>query len=171
MDEMAIYNNDGSLIVSNLYFPSFSGTPRETECLLYFMRNKKEEFKINGVLVRITTATGLISGDTDINGQDLIDNGQVQIMSSGVIGDIEDDEGDWETITTSGIFIGGMKNNTARRLYFRILDPGSIEGDVYFRISFLFIVDRVDGKFFKFDIDEKDKTYYNEKYYNCFYYN
>jgi hypothetical protein len=174
MDDIVLYNYNNTMIVSSIDIPceEDSATPNEIYYNLWFKRNKSEDYLAQNIKVRILSATGLLSGDTDDNGQALLDGGTIEFRSNGVIGSgIVDDEMEWTPLTTDGISIGDMPQNTARSIAFRILDPGSYFGRIRIQIVIEYEAQRTEYIATEFFFPGSETTYYGEKYFQEGYYN
>jgi hypothetical protein len=174
MDDLVLYNFDNTMIISSLDIPceEDSATPNELYYNLWFKRNKVQDYLAKNIKVKILSATGLLTGDSDDNGQALLDAGEIEFRSNGIIGDgIIDDAMEWIPLTTDGVALGDMPQNTARSLAFRILDPGGYYGRIRIQIVIEYEAQRTECITTEFFFPEAEAAYYDQKYYQEGYYN
>lgn len=169
MDDIVVYNSDKTMIISRVILPTQQGAdslPIESYFWIYFKRARTTDYLAQNIKIRIKTATGLLSGDTDENGQTLIDSGEVQFKSDGCEGDgIVDDEMDWTTLGTTEISIGDMPTNTARKIWLKVEDTGGVYGKIQFQVEITYETQRTQTFFTQFDIPVEFINYYGQKYF------
>lgn len=113
-------------MIHTLHFPSQpigQTVPAEIELHLWNRKDKVCNWTATDIEICVKTASDLSTGDTDINGQEIVTEALIEAKSNGVVGTgiIDDGQTSFTPLNATGTFlIGDIPVNTARKIFFRL---------------------------------------------------
>jgi len=113
-------------MIHTLHFPAQpigQTAPAEIELHLWNRKNKVCNWTATDIELSTSTATDVIAGDTDINGQEVVAENLIEAKSNGVVGTgiIDDNQSSFTPIGgVTTLSIGDIPVNTARKIFFRL---------------------------------------------------
>jgi hypothetical protein len=120
------YDSLDEQIVHTLHFPAQpigQDSPVEIELHLWNRKDKTCNWTATDIEIFTRTATDLETGDTVINGQEIVTEGLIEAKSYGVVGTGITDDGQtlFTPVTeTASMSIGDIPVNCARKIFFRL---------------------------------------------------
>lgn len=120
------YDSNDEQMIHTLAFPTQpigQTTPAEIELHLWNRKGKTANWNAEDIEICVKTALDLSTGDTDINGQEIVTEALIEAKSNGVVGTgiIDDEQTAFTPINATGTFlIGDIPVNCARKIFFRL---------------------------------------------------